>query len=139
MEFLTSKVFMVAFGIFATLMITTAVLVLLGYVLDIYSNVAKIDYSTVMPTDEFTRYNLTVYDGSKFTSEDTFSGIEIYNMINKYKNKDNVYINGGALSSYKKELLESISSDKALRARYYCAVITNTDEKVEIVYKLSEI
>ncbi len=136
MNFVTNKAIMVGVGVFATLMITTAVFVLLGYVLDIYGNISKIDYATIMSMDEFSKYNVTNYDGNRFTSDGTLTGIEIYNMINKYKSNDNVYINNRSGLNSKKQLLEELNNDISLSGKYYCTVIENTDGSIGIIYTM---
>lgn len=139
MNFITSKVFTIAIGIVATLAIASSVIILLSYVLDIYSAVSKIDYNLMSDIDDYQRFNVTSYNGDKFTSTETLTGIEILNMISKFKYDDKVSINGYVKvkdgNNQKLGLYDDFkSSDSKLRANYYCAVIKNTDEEVKIIF-----
>ena len=101
MDFITSKAMIIAVGIFVTVIITSSVFIILGYVLDIYGNISKIDYAYLTNIDDYSRYN-----------EVTLNGVDILNMCNKFKNnKNKVTINNipafGTKGSYDDSVLRS--------------------------------
>ena len=127
MDFVTSKAMLVAVGVFVTIIITSGIFVILGYVLDIYGNIAKLDYASLAEIDEFSRYNVTIGDGTN----GTLYGYEILNMINKYKNDSEVEIVKQKGTTPEKNKAETLS------AKYFCKVeetTTSTGALVKITY-----
>ena len=127
MDFVTSKAMLVAVGVFVTIIITSGIFVILGYVLDIYGNIAKLDYASLAEIDEFSRYNVTIGDGTN----GTLYGYEILNMINKYKNDSEVEI------VKQKGTTPEKNKDETLSAKYFCKVeetTTSTGALVKITY-----
>ena len=119
MDFITSKAMIIAVGIFVTVIITSSVFIILGYVLDIYGNVSKIDYAYIMQVGEYDRYNNVI-----------LSGTEVLNMCNKFKNDKKVTINNkpnfGVKGSY---------NDSALRVKYKLTTIID-DETGNVIINI---
>lgn len=125
MDIVTNKAFVIAVGIFATVIITSAVFIVLGYVLDIYKNIAQIDYASLMDVGEFDKYSVSTYNtATKNFSGDTLNGVEVYNMLNKYTSERNIKLEGINKNVFIKD---GKYIDDALNAEYYCSVIH--DEK----------
>ena len=100
MESYTSRSITLAVSVFITVAITTAIIIVLGSVLDIYKNVSKIDYASLMRFNELDKYSVSemengifwkskTINGEKVNNED-LKGIQLYNFLNKIINKHNM-------------------------------------------------
>ena len=100
MESYASRGIILGVSVLITVAIASAIFIVLGYVLDIYKNVAKIDYASLMKFNELDKYSVSEYKNGMFQDEivvdgktvenPTLTGIELYNLLNKVISQNNM-------------------------------------------------
>lgn len=79
MEYSTNRALLIGVSVFITLSITSAILVIIGQVKDVYKYVYNTNISLKDRFNEFDMYNGTV-----------MTGLDMYNTVKKYKSNANV-------------------------------------------------
>lgn len=106
MNYTTGRAIMIGIAIIITISITSAVIIVLSYVLDIYRNVSRIDYSELVKVNDFEKYSVSIMNSGNFDKEnsDTISGLQLYNLVNKCVSEHNLNVlsyNGQARAKVK--------------------------------------
>lgn len=90
MESHASRSIILGVSILITFVITSAIIIVLGYVLDIYRNVAKIDYASLMKTGDIEKYSVSRYVGGNTLDGEQITGIQLYNLLNRVISQHNM-------------------------------------------------
>lgn len=90
MESYASRGIILGVSVLITVAIASAVFIVLGYVLDIYKNVAKIDYASLMKTGDIEKYSVSRYVGGNTIDGEQLKGVQLYNLLNKIISQHNM-------------------------------------------------
>lgn len=120
MNVVTNKAIVIAIGIFITVAITSAILITIDQMREVYSDVYETDITISSGFQEFDQY-----DGTEKT------GLDLLNALNKYFNNSSVKINVGSDTNVNNRTQDYINNNYDIQDRYTwvydCTIKQNND------------
>lgn len=120
MNVVTNKAIVIAIGIFITVAITSAILITIDQMREVYSDVYETDITISSGFQEFDQY-----DGTEKT------GLDLLNALNKYFNNSSVKINVGSFTNVNNRTQDYINNNYDRQDRYTwvydCTIKQNND------------